>query len=52
RTTLPGPAWLRARYRTRDEWLPGLYLRYWRDVLRWATGRGRSPVSPNQEFFE
>lgn len=52
RTTLPGSRWLRARYGTADGWLPGLYVRYWRDVLRWATGRGRSPVSPNQEFFE
>lgn len=52
RTTLPGSRWLRARYGTADGWLPGLYVRYWRDVLRWAAGRGRSPVSPNQELFE
>lgn len=52
RTVFPGAGWLRARYGDDRTPIVRLRLRYWRDLLRWATHRGRSPVSPNQEFFE
>lgn len=51
RTALPGPGWLRARYGSPEASLARLYLRYWREVIGWAAGRGPSPVSPNQELL-
>ncbi|MFP3948803.1 MAG: nucleotidyltransferase family protein [Longimicrobiales bacterium] len=48
-TTLPETDWLRARYDAPAASRVRLLLRYWKDVGRWLSGRGRSPVSPNQE---
>ncbi len=45
---LPGRAWLRARYGKDARTTPGRWLCYLVDVARWVTGRGPSPVSPNQ----
>ena len=45
---LPSGSWLRARYGTGV--LRG-WIRYLVDLVRWATYRGRSPASPNQELF-
>ena len=48
RVALPSGAWLQARYPS-TPW-HRRRLRYGRDVLAWVRGRGRSPLSPNQEL--
>jgi len=48
---LPERGWLRARYGEPAATRLRLLLRYWVDLARWITGRGRSPVSPNQELW-
>lgn len=52
---LPSRRWLRARYGGPGDGgraTPLLWLRYVRDVLRWTTGRARSPASPNQDLLD
>jgi len=47
-TLFPGSEWLAARYPDRSR--VAALFGYLQEVLAWVSGRGRSPLSPNQEF--